>query len=923
MDMLKKSLSILICIAALQSLCFGADKPTVRFDTAGGSPVPALSVNSGDLLAAPAHPVRDGWVFAGWYTDPKAELRMWDFRNDSVSGNMTLYAKWLQLDSKHLLLNAYATPEELESPYVAATLQTLGELSADGHSLTLPEGTVVYIAPGVYWTDPTYRKGFPFDDSGFVIAPPNVGLRLLGDNLSFIGLTADPEDVRICGNRGEGGAKGLGAGGSWYTIAVPTGFRCENITIANYAQEDLVYPRDPSQNISKRIDSKNHAEVMQSSTRNVDRMYFRNVRFTGYLNMMAGFSPQRAYFKDCFFQCTDDSVFGGHINVYENCTFHNFGDHPVWSAAGPEGINAVLGCTFVGMPQMTLPTLYFAKMAAPGNGASATSIYAVIDSKFLGRIEAVEWENKVREDARYAVSNNTIGTEGRPLVISPAHPQTSVEYSGRALEAFKVGDRYNIYNLLKGDDGWDPAGQNSAAWAPYANLPYRFLVGYTGKELHSDRNGEGNSLVLTAAPTPASSVDISTVVWKYDDALLEGTADPSTGKLTVAAKPNRTGAVIETPVECALPSGVTAGVTLKIWPVPVAAPVLKSPSIKIGGGSAVLSYKLDKPSYRDVSVIDWYRESAPGRTDGVHIGTSRNDPAGFFVDDPLKDYRLSKYDVGCYLRAVITPAYEFGSVPAAPVTVYSSRAISAKDVKDAALQTDFRHLYITREDKGAAVGRWFFDCDGETVDPWGWGIGSNGSEGLWGLMNNTRSQVPSRMVFGQKGQYGDMSLTLNYSSGKVEGQGFGGSGCYLDVYIKYDPVSHSGYGLRVERVPASSNATEWTLCRFEGDSAVPLTKGVLTASFMPQSTLCVSVEGNTLKVTASTASAITPLQSQQGLSQTTDISWTDPTGALAGCRNGGFGFYIFNSGNSSYSFTAGTNNCVMLHDVRVESEEID
>ena len=295
----------------------------------------------------------------------------------------------LQLDETHRLLNAYATPAELQNPYIAATLQTLGELSANRRTLTLPAGTTVYIAPGVYWTDETYRRGFPFDDSGFVIDPPNTGLTIIGDNISFIGLTDDAEDVRICGNRGEGGARGLGANGSWYTLAVSTGFHAENITIANYAQEDLVYPRDPSQNISKRIDSKNHAEVLSGATRNLDRMYFRNVHFIGFLNMMAGFSPRRAYFKDCLFQCTDDSIFGGQINVYEDCTFHHFGNHPTWSGAAAGGINALLGCKLVGMPQMTQTTLSLAKNASPGNGAQASAIYALIDCDFSGRIEAV------------------------------------------------------------------------------------------------------------------------------------------------------------------------------------------------------------------------------------------------------------------------------------------------------------------------------------------------------------------------------------------------------------------------------------------------------------------------------------------------------------------------------------------------------
>ena len=428
----------------------------------------------------------------------------------------------LQLDATHRLLNAYATPEELQNPYVAATLQTLGELSADRRTLTLPAGTTVYIAPGVYWTDETFRQGFPFDDSGFVIAPPNVGLTILGDNISFIGLSGDAEDVRICGNRGEGGAQGLGANGSWYTLAVSTGFRAENITLANYAQEDLVYLPDPSQNISKRIDSKNHAEVLQGASRDIDRMEFRNVKFVGYLNMMAGFSPKRAYFRDCFFQCTDDSVFGGGINVYEGCTFHHFGNHPTWSGAQAGGLNALLSCTLIGMPQMSHPFLSLAKNASPGNGADASAIYAVIDCRFLGRIGSVEWENHVREDARYAVHGNTIGVAGKPLVISPEAPQLSVEYDGAALQAFKVGDEYNVYNLLKGDDGWDPKGQYSPAWAPYANLPYRFLVGYTAKELDSAASGEANTVVLTAAPVPVSAVDPAQIRWQYDTALLEG-----------------------------------------------------------------------------------------------------------------------------------------------------------------------------------------------------------------------------------------------------------------------------------------------------------------------------------------------------------------------------------------------------------------
>ncbi len=826
----------------------------------------------------------------------------------------------LQLDATHLLLDASATAEQLQNPFIAATLQTLGDLSADRRTLTLPAGTTVYIAPGVYWTDETYRQGFPYDDSGFVIAPPNVGLTILGDNLTFIGLSGDADDVRICGNRGEGGARGLGANGSWYTLAVPTGFHAENITIANYAQEDLVYPRDPSRNFPKRIDSKNHAEVMTGSTKDIDRMYFRNVRFVGYLNMMAGFSPRRAYFRDCFIQCTDDSVFGGGINVYENCTFHFCDNHPTWSGAAAGGLNALLGCKMVGMPMMTHPFLSLAKNAAPGNGAQASAIYAVIDCEFSGRIASVVWENRIREDARYAVHGNTIGPDRRPLVISPEAPALSVEYAGEALNAFKVGDEYNVYNLLKGDDGWDPKGQYRPEWAPYANLPYRFLVGFSGKELDSAASGASNTVELSAAPAPVSSVDLRQLRWEYDRELLEGSADPEAGTLTLHARPNRSGAIVETLVESVLPNGIRAGVTLRIRPVPVAAPTLRSPAIRFSDGSAQLSYRLDQPRFQDVSRIEWYRESGPGRTDGVHIGTTRNDDEGLFVDEPFKSLRLNRYDVGCWLRAVITPKYAFSPYAPQSVTVWSRRPVRSRDVRETAVETDFKNTFIATEPRGTATGRWFFDNENGTPDPWLWGTGSNGSDGRWGLCNNMRQPEPPLLVFAAPEPCGDMSLTLDYSSGKVEGQGFGGSGCYMDVMIKYDAASRSGYGVRIERVPATTNGTQWTLYRFSGKEKTALTQGVLSAAFMPQSTLTVSVKGDTLHVTASTASGKTPLQVKEALPERLDLSWTDPSGALGRDRSGGAAFRIYNSGTPGYRYNAASNNCVMLHRVRLEND---
>jgi len=50
----------------------------------------------GDKVAKPSDPTKAGYTFDGWYAD-SALSTAWDFANDAVVGNTTLYAKWAQL----------------------------------------------------------------------------------------------------------------------------------------------------------------------------------------------------------------------------------------------------------------------------------------------------------------------------------------------------------------------------------------------------------------------------------------------------------------------------------------------------------------------------------------------------------------------------------------------------------------------------------------------------------------------------------------------------------------------------------------------------------------------------------------------------------------------------------------------------------
>lgn len=66
---------------------------TVRFDSQGGSAVSAKEAFKGTRITEPAAPTRANHEFGGWYKDAGLSSA-WDFDKDSVTSDLTLYAKW-------------------------------------------------------------------------------------------------------------------------------------------------------------------------------------------------------------------------------------------------------------------------------------------------------------------------------------------------------------------------------------------------------------------------------------------------------------------------------------------------------------------------------------------------------------------------------------------------------------------------------------------------------------------------------------------------------------------------------------------------------------------------------------------------------------------------------------------------------------
>jgi uncharacterized repeat protein (TIGR02543 family) len=70
---------------------------TVRFNSTGGSAVSPQTVEAGNPATEPKAPTRAGFAFDGWYTALDGG-QAWDF-STPVEGAMTLYVRWVELDS--------------------------------------------------------------------------------------------------------------------------------------------------------------------------------------------------------------------------------------------------------------------------------------------------------------------------------------------------------------------------------------------------------------------------------------------------------------------------------------------------------------------------------------------------------------------------------------------------------------------------------------------------------------------------------------------------------------------------------------------------------------------------------------------------------------------------------------------------------
>jgi hypothetical protein len=718
---------------------------------------------------------------------------------------------------------------------------------------------VLYIAPYVYWIDnpddPAIRVGIG-GQSPF-------GLVINCEWLRFYGLSDNAENVVLACNRGQT----IGSQGNFTMFRFSgDGTSSENITFGNYCNVDLVYPLKPELGRVKRASAIVQAQLIMC---NGDKIVARNTRFISRLNLCPFVGGKRVLFDHCHFESTDDALCA--TGLYLNSTFDFYASKPFYAATGTGVI--LINCD---IRAFTRGDQYFTK----GNGQ-----VAILDSRLTTETSDYwAWKDITPYETRnyqYNVSFN-----GKPEFIGEKNPLSTVDMTGKnLLDAYRFVYQgkvvYNIYNLLCGNDDWDPTGIKNIVLAAekengkkYTMIPVQLLITPALSVAEKEKGISDDSpfaQIMNAQKrltieTNKNFARLTAKVNRFGNSEKKGETinwdiapeQKSLVELKVSGdgtscdvKPTNTkDETIEVIVNASTHSGLQAACVLSVAPSKLPPPEFKSaPKISISkDGKLIAGYQLDM-RFEDQSLITWSRCMDSKGSNPIEVAVSR-------LNKPMYEYELSAGDIGFYIMVSVEPKHL--RCNAGPkVSVVMKKPVTANDVRadKNILHTDFRNV-STRNQPQVIQGFWTLGPiespandprmdAGTDRDVWYYGEGTDGAAGQIGLLQGRSAGLMYTPV-GK--EYGDMKLSMTVAPSKTAGQGFSVAHLFMDVLIKFDTKTMTGYALRFIRTTKYGDAVDCFFVRYDNGKVTEISKPVTTSCYRPSCNIMVEVKGN--KITA-------------------------------------------------------------------------
>lgn len=791
--------------------------------------------------------------------------------------------------------------DELAAQYPYVYNDITKALSADAlKNGTADNPMTVYVAPYVYWIDDPAATDTVQKTEGYSVP---YGMVVNSDYLTIKGLTGNPDNVVLAGNRGQSHASN--GNYTMFRFNCSGALTVKNITIGNYCSVDLDYPLMSELNQAKRTDTITQAQLADMSG---DKMFADNCNFISRLNLVPISGASRNLYNNCHFESTDDALNGN--AVYVGCDFDFYGNRPLYSSYNTG--STFLGCTFNCkiLNVEAEPTQFFTK-----EGGTITAVDCVYNSNLSVPI-TMGW-TKFPSDSLKCYQSNIVHN-GKNITIGGEGAKETVDMTGKSvLNAYKVvsGGKtyYNTYNLLKGSDDWDPLGvKDVIAAAGQEAVATQLTIKSDVSEIESGKEtasvgGTVNYFYGTNDTTQKITYSVS----DEDKAYVKLT-DNGDGTCKVEGT-NNDDAAKKVIINASTESGLEAAVGITVKPSKLDAPeYIKTPVITNDGqGSLKVDYSLDLGSREDMSAISWYRCTDAEGSNKVLVAVTRN-------DSPEYTYKLTAGDVGYYIMAKVESKNIRSDYGTAVNTVYD-KAIGVKDVRSKNLSTDFSNFPNIKQSEIKA-GFWTVDYNrpadtesfgkwqgADTEEPWVYGVTGNGCVGA-GLYQGTQG---SRLMYTPvEGTYGDMSLKLVVDPAKTAGQGFGSAGQYMDVLLKFDTSTLTGYGLRIVRTKASSNAVTFVLVKYDNGTVTEISDEVIASCYVTGCTISLKTEGNKLTAHVETPTEQLADQAAKGYPHVVDL-----TADIAANSFGGVA--IQHTGTTG---TGGWQNTTMLHNLDITWE---
>ena len=875
----------------------------------------AVSVMAGVLVAGNLAPLQGYYAFAQETGVKTARYSAVKDINKTLEGYTPMdssdpvefggtYIKYqgetIQLSETAIYLDG-SLSDELVAQYPYVYNDITKALSADAlKNGTADKPMTVYVAPYVYWIDDPAATDTVQKTEGYSVP---YGMVVNSEYLTIKGLTGNPDNVVLAGNRGQSHASN--GNYTMFRFNCSGALTVKNITIGNYCSVDLDYPLMSELNQAKRTETITQAQLADVSG---DKMFADNCNFISRLNLDPINGASRSLYNNCHFESTDDALNAN--AVYVGCDFDFYGNRPLYSSYGTG--STFLGCTFNCkiLNVEAEPTQFFTK-----EGGTITAVDCVYNSNLSVPI-SIGWTKTPSTSLKCYQSN--IIHNGQSITIGGEGAKETVDITGKSvLDAYKIvsGGKtyYNTYNLLKGSDDWDPlgvkdvikaAGQDTVA--TQLSITSDVTEIESGKETASI-GGTVNYFYGTNDTTQKITYSVS----DEDKAYVKLT-DNGDGTCKVEGT-NNDDAAKKVIINASTESGLEAAVGITVKPSKLDAPeYIKTPVITNDGqGSLKVDYSLDLGSREDMSAISWYRCTDAEGSNKVLVAVTRN-------DSPEYTYKLTAGDVGYYIMAKVE-SKNIRSDYGTPVNTVYDNAIGVKDVRSKNLSTDFSNFPNIKQSEIKA-GFWTVDYNrpadtesfgswqgADTEEPWKYGTTGNGCVGA-GLYEGTQG---SRIMYTPvEGTYGDMSLELVVDPAKTAGQGFGSAGQYMDVLLKFDTSTLTGYGLRIVRTKASSNAVTFVLVKYDNGTVTEISDEVIASCYATGCTISLKVEGNKLTAHVETPTEQLADQAAKGYPHVVDLTADIEVNSFGGVA-------IQHTGTVG---SGGWQNTTMLHNLNVTWE---